>query len=193
MPWPLTGLVSLLDQHTKRRKSEEEDDEEQPAASADKKAPVRRFPNPRHREGRDATAEASTSGRGSGGRTTLTSKKLQPGELLVEGQIVVEVTRDKERVYQQVDGRGALGGPSAARLHVVERDVIPRDPLEQFARRYLLPEGFPESVAPQYAEYMGWRGVQYFFGGAISVFTTKSLISVSTDCGKWGHEGKLGP
>lgn len=30
---------------------------------------------------------------------------------------------------------------------------------------YLLPQGFPESVAPQYATYMGWRGVQYFFGG----------------------------
>lgn len=24
---------------------------------------------------------------------------------------------------------------------------------------------------------MSWRGVQYFFGGAISVFTTKSLLS----------------
>jgi hypothetical protein len=30
---------------------------------------------------------------------------------------------------------------------------------------YLLPQGFPESVAPQYATYMGWRAVQYFFGG----------------------------
>ncbi len=37
-------------------------------------------------------------------------------------------------------------------------------------------QGFPESVAPQYAQYMGWRGVQYFFGGAISVFTTKCLL-----------------
>jgi hypothetical protein len=44
-------------------------------------------------------------------------------------------------------------------------------------RSYLLPQGFPDSVAPQYATYMGWRGVQYFFGGAMSVFTTKCLLS----------------
>jgi hypothetical protein len=30
-------------------------------------------------------------------------------------------------------------------------------------------QGFPSSVAPQYAPYMAWRGVQYMFGGAISV------------------------
>lgn len=41
---------------------------------------------------------------------------------------------------------------------------------------FLLPQGFPDSVAPQYAKYMGWRGVQYFFGGAMSVYTTKSLL-----------------
>lgn len=44
-------------------------------------------------------------------------------------------------------------------------------------RSYLLPQGFPDSVAPQYASYMGWRGVQYFFGGAMSVFTTKCLLT----------------
>ncbi len=31
---------------------------------------------------------------------------------------------------------------------------------------YLLPQGYPDSVAPQYGSYMCWRGVQYFFGGA---------------------------
>lgn len=44
-------------------------------------------------------------------------------------------------------------------------------------RSYLLPQGFPDSVAPQYATYMAWRGVQYFFGGAMSVFTTKCLLT----------------
>ena len=37
-------------------------------------------------------------------------------------------------------------------------------------------QGFPDSVTPQYAPYMMWRGVQYFFGGAIGVYTTKALI-----------------
>jgi hypothetical protein len=49
--------------------------------------------------------------------------------------------------------------------------------LAALVRSYLLPQGFPESVAPQYAGYMGWRGVQYFFGGAMSVFTTKCLLT----------------
>jgi hypothetical protein len=49
--------------------------------------------------------------------------------------------------------------------------------LQALVRSYLLPQGFPDSVAPQYASYMGWRGVQYFFGGAMSVFTTKCLLT----------------
>lgn len=41
---------------------------------------------------------------------------------------------------------------------------------------FLLPAGFPDSVAPEYSRYMFWRGVQYFFGGALSVYTTRSLL-----------------
>lgn len=65
-------------------------------------------------------------------------------------------------------------------------------------RSYLLPQGFPDSVAPQYATYMGWRGVQYFFGGAMSVFTTKCLLSSlgvagrhSVGCRKQGCVGSM--
>lgn len=31
-------------------------------------------------------------------------------------------------------------------------------------------------MTPQYAKYMSWRGAQYFFGGAIGVYTTNALI-----------------
>ena len=34
---------------------------------------------------------------------------------------------------------------------------------------WLLPAGYPESCAPQLGPYMFWRGIQYFFGGALSV------------------------
>ena len=40
---------------------------------------------------------------------------------------------------------------------------------------FLVPQGYPDSVSPQYTEYMAWRGVQYFFGGALSLFTTRAL------------------
>lgn len=42
---------------------------------------------------------------------------------------------------------------------------------------FMVPQGFPASVSPQYTEYMAWRGMQYFFGGALSVYTTKALLS----------------
>lgn len=40
-----------------------------------------------------------------------------------------------------------------------------------------MPQGYPASVSPQYREYMFWRGVQYFFGGALSLFTTRALLT----------------
>eukprot|EP00958_Prasinococcus_capsulatus_P006392 scaffold604_cov384-Prasinococcus_capsulatus_cf.AAC.2 len=50
----------------------------------------------------------------------------------------------------------------------------------QRARRvlesFVLPEGYPESVSPLYTPYMQWRALQYLFGGAMSVFTTRSLL-----------------
>lgn len=48
--------------------------------------------------------------------------------------------------------------------------------VQQLFQSYLLPQGYPDSVAPEYARYMAWRGCQYFFGGAMSVFTTRSLL-----------------
>jgi hypothetical protein len=54
-----------------------------------------------------------------------------------------------------------------------------RDPVAElvsFVKSYIVPEGYPESVAPSYTPYMQWRAVQYFFGGAMSVFTTRSLL-----------------
>ena len=42
---------------------------------------------------------------------------------------------------------------------------------------FLVPQGYPASVSPQYREYMFWRGVQYFFGGALSLFTTRALLT----------------
>ena len=42
---------------------------------------------------------------------------------------------------------------------------------------FLVPQGYPDSVSPQYTEYMAWRGVQYFFGGALSLFTTRALLT----------------
>ncbi|KAL4451307.1 hypothetical protein ABPG77_009379 [Micractinium sp. CCAP 211/92] len=57
-------------------------------------------------------------------------------------------------------------------------DVVQhRQRLSTLASDYLLPQGYPDSVAPQYAPYMRARAWQYLFGGALSVFTTRSLLA----------------
>ena len=47
----------------------------------------------------------------------------------------------------------------------------------RFLARILLPQGYPHTVAPNYLQYTRMRGLQYFFGGAIGVFSTRSLLS----------------
>ncbi|KAG8054440.1 hypothetical protein GUJ93_ZPchr0001g29974 [Zizania palustris] len=46
-----------------------------------------------------------------------------------------------------------------------------------FIRSYVVPEGFPDSVTPSYVPYMSWRALKHFFGGAMGVFTTRTLLS----------------
>ncbi|CAA0824794.1 Protein root UVB sensitive 6 [Striga hermonthica] len=56
----------------------------------------------------------------------------------------------------------------------------PQAPIEElmtFIRSYVVPEGFPDSVTPSYVPYMTWRALKHFFGGAMGVFTTQTLLS----------------
>ncbi|KAH1243936.1 hypothetical protein AAZX31_07G253000 [Glycine max] len=46
-----------------------------------------------------------------------------------------------------------------------------------FVTSYVVPEGFPDSVTPSYVPYMTWRALKHFFGGAMGVFTTQTLLS----------------
>ncbi|PNH12864.1 hypothetical protein TSOC_000128 [Tetrabaena socialis] len=71
---------------------------------------------------------------------------------------------------------------------IVDERQTHEDHLRALVHAYFLPNGFPDSVAPQYAPYMFWRGVQYFFGGAISVFTTQSLLGALGVAG--GYRGE---
>lgn len=56
----------------------------------------------------------------------------------------------------------------------------PHPPLHEFIsffRSYVVPEGFPHSVTSSYVPYMTWRALKHFFGGAMGVFTTQTLLS----------------
>uniref|UniRef100_A0A803PIH3 Protein root UVB sensitive 6 n=1 Tax=Cannabis sativa TaxID=3483 RepID=A0A803PIH3_CANSA len=54
---------------------------------------------------------------------------------------------------------------------------LPLDGLVAFVRSYVVPEGFPDSVTPSYVPYMTWRALKHFFGGAMGVFTTQTLLN----------------
>ncbi len=100
--------------------------------------------------------------------------------------LCVETFQDRMRVYRiqrgTDDGRAYEGFDMLEDCQTNEGRVI------NMFKSYMLPQGFPDSVAPQYAPYMFWRGVQYFFGGAMSVFTTKSLLGALGVAGKMGGE-----
>nr|XP_027113334.1 protein root UVB sensitive 6-like [Coffea arabica]XP_027113335.1 protein root UVB sensitive 6-like [Coffea arabica]XP_027113336.1 protein root UVB sensitive 6-like [Coffea arabica]XP_027113337.1 protein root UVB sensitive 6-like [Coffea arabica]XP_027113338.1 protein root UVB sensitive 6-like [Coffea arabica] len=53
----------------------------------------------------------------------------------------------------------------------------PGQELMAFIRSYVVPEGFPDCVTPSYVPYMTWRALKHFFGGAMGVFTTQTLLS----------------
>jgi hypothetical protein len=53
----------------------------------------------------------------------------------------------------------------------------PFDEMMSFITSYVVPEGFPHTVTPSYVPYMTWRALKHFFGGAMGVFTTQTLLS----------------
>ncbi|CAO1942556.1 unnamed protein product [Urochloa humidicola] len=76
-------------------------------------------------------------------------------------------------------GRGAVAGPSGASVRAVplQSPLPPAEEIMAFIRSYVVPEGFPDSVTPSYVPYMSWRALKHFFGGAMGVFTTRTLLS----------------
>lgn len=93
---------------------------------------------------------------------------------------------------EEVDGRrwkyfaenGGGGGASEKQFKNGSIRAVsmhsPQAPVEEvmsFIRSYVVPEGFPDTVASSYVPYMTWRALKHFFGGAMGVFTTKTLLS----------------
>jgi hypothetical protein len=99
---------------------------------------------------------ASARARGSQGASTSSAMLSTEGRDIV----CVEVTKDRHRVYLR---RGE--GAAASGFSVVDDTVSHHHRMRDVLGDFLLPQGYPDSVAPQYAQYMAWRGVQYFFGG----------------------------
>lgn len=98
---------------------------------------------------------------------------LEPA--LIDGRVVCWEVLDGKR-YKYLAKQERRG--TATALHAVEMhsSYNPLQELITFIRSCVVPEGYPDSVAPSYAPYMQWRALKYFFGGAMGVFTTRSLL-----------------
>ncbi|KAH7315292.1 hypothetical protein KP509_21G043400 [Ceratopteris richardii] len=68
------------------------------------------------------------------------------------------------------------GGKTTFRLVNTKTNQNPFYDVLEFMRSCVVPEGYPESVSSSYTPYMHWRALKYFFGGAMRVFTTSSLL-----------------
>ncbi|KAK1568935.1 hypothetical protein Q3G72_030650 [Acer saccharum] len=73
------------------------------------------------------------------------------------------------------DGSGRFKKNSIRALSL-QCPQAPTEELMSFVRSYVVPEGFPDSVSSSYVPYMMWRALKHFFGGAIGVFTTQTLL-----------------
>lgn len=117
----------------------------------------------------------------------VVSEKESSNYVVVEDEFVNSSLRVICR--EQINGRrwkyvaetdGSSGRFKKASLRSFSLETTPQDPFVEmmsFVRSYVVPEGFPDSVTPSYVPYMTWRALKHFFGGAMGVFTTQSLLS----------------
>ncbi|KAK3135541.1 hypothetical protein QOZ80_5BG0420160 [Eleusine coracana subsp. coracana] len=99
------------------------------------------------------------------------------------------VARDGVLCFEEVEGRRfsyVIDGPGASvkakgsasfKAVPLQSPLPPVEEIMSFIRSYVVPEGFPESVTPSYVPYMSWRAMKHFFGGAMGVFTTRTLLN----------------
>ncbi|RWR78661.1 protein root UVB sensitive 6 [Cinnamomum micranthum f. kanehirae] len=87
-----------------------------------------------------------------------------------------EINGRRWKYVVEKEGSGRLRKSSIRAIGLQAPDT-PMQDLVSFVRSYVVPEGFPDSVTPSYVPYMTWRALKYFFGGAMGVFTTQTLLN----------------
>ncbi|OWM84833.1 protein root UVB sensitive 6 [Punica granatum] len=87
-----------------------------------------------------------------------------------------EINGRRWKYVAEGDGSGRFRKDSIRAISL-QSPQSPVDELMSFVRSYVVPEGFPDSVTPSYVPYMTWRALKHFFGGAMGVFTTQTLLN----------------
>ncbi|KAK9286852.1 hypothetical protein L1049_015258 [Liquidambar formosana] len=89
-----------------------------------------------------------------------------------------EIDGRRWKYVAENDGSGRFKkGRGSIRAVSLQTPQDPVDELMSFIRSYVVPEGFPDTVSPSYVPYMSWRALKHFFGGAMGVFTTQTLLN----------------
>ncbi|KAF8412032.1 hypothetical protein HHK36_004592 [Tetracentron sinense] len=87
-----------------------------------------------------------------------------------------EIDGRRWKYVAEKDGSGQFKRGSIRALSL-QTPQTPVDELMSFIRSYVVPEGFPDNVDSSYVPYMKWRALKHFFGGAMGVFTTQTLLN----------------
>ncbi|URD74039.1 Vitamin B6 photo-protection and homoeostasis [Musa troglodytarum] len=107
----------------------------------------------------------------------------------VGGALVLDAPSPRVLCCEEMDGRrwsyvvdveglsGRARRSSSVQAMPMQSPVAPLEELMSFIRSYVVPEGFPDSVTPSYVPYVTWRALKHFFGGAMGVFTTQTLLN----------------
>ncbi|KAL0682508.1 hypothetical protein Bca4012_049355 [Brassica carinata] len=91
-----------------------------------------------------------------------------------------EIDGRRWKYVAESDGSGKFKRNSVVRAVSLESPRTPFDVRQEvgsFLRSYVVPEGFPASVNESYVPYMTFRALKHFFGGAMGVFTTQTLLN----------------
>ncbi|CAH8279081.1 unnamed protein product [Arabidopsis lyrata] len=90
-----------------------------------------------------------------------------------------EIDGRRFKYVAESDGSGRFKKNSvrAISLESPQTPFDVRQEVGSFLRSYVVPEGFPGSVNESYVPYMTWRALKHFFGGAMGVFTTQTLLN----------------
>ncbi|KAJ4748248.1 Protein root UVB sensitive 6 [Rhynchospora pubera] len=75
-----------------------------------------------------------------------------------------------------VDSDKNARGVRSVKAVAMQNPAPPIEDVVSFIRSFVVPEGFPDSVTPSFVPYMSWRALKHFFGGAMGVITTQTLL-----------------
>ncbi|PWZ17789.1 Protein root UVB sensitive 6 [Zea mays] len=132
---------------------------------------------------RTAVREAEATAKATAPAARVPATAAVPVEIARDGVLCLEEVDGRRWSYVvdaagaavKAKGRASVGG--AFKAVPLQSPMPPVEEIMSFIRSYVVPEGFPDSVTPSYVPYMTWRALKHFFGGAMGVFTTRTLLN----------------